>query len=341
MNHPRPPPPPSVVPAMVNNPNPNPPTKMPSECGNCGSQSRWMLHHVRLRGVNRRLCTSCVLRLHPTSFCPSCFQFYDPSASPHPQPSNRFTCVKCSSISHSHCVLSPSSSDPHPLSSSSSSYLCPPCAKPNFSFFDLDSKPRISDKSIDRKMAVVLLCAAKIASASMGKAVIVARADAERKVREAAIARKRAREALEHVGFVVARERARRKEEASVEVSGSGSIGIKEKERNRNLGSMVKMENSCEGSAVANSNTSSALTHRRESLNGFVRQMSMVKNDVAASLEEALRQKNVEADRLQSSNNNTLNEKEKSGNFGDSGHENGEVKRVHNDQIGGNVNTAK
>lgn len=190
-------------------------------------------------------------------------------------------------------------------------------------------------------MAVVLLCAAKIASASMGKAVVVARADAERKVREAAMARKRAREALEHVGYVLARERARRKEEASVEVSGSGNVGIKEKERNRNLGSMVKVENSFEVPAVPTLNTSSALTQRRESLNGFVRQMSLVKNEVPASMEEAVRQKNVEADRLQSNNNNALNEKEKSGKFGDNGNENGEVEHVQNDHIGGTVNTTK
>lgn len=328
------PPPPSIVPTN----NTNPPLKMPTECGNCGSQNRWILHHVRIRGNNRRLCTSCVLRLHPTSFCPSCFQFYDPSMSPHP--SNRFTCVKCSSVTHSHCVVNPPCTDPQILSSSSSSssspspYICPPCAKTNFSFFDLDSKPRISHKSIDRKMAVVLLCAAKIASASMGKAVIVARADAERKVREAAMARKRAREALEHVGYVLARERVRRKEE---EVSGSGNIGIKEKERIRNLGSMVKAENSIEVP-----NMGGALTQRRESLNGFVRQMSMVKNEVAASMEEAVRQqKIVDADRLQSNNHNALNEKEKSGKFGDNGNENGEVVHVQNDHIGGTVNTSK
>lgn len=316
MNHPHLPPPSCT---------PNPPTKMPKECGNCGSQGRWILHHVRIRGINRRLCTSCVLRLHPSSFCPSCFQFYDLSVSPHP--SNRFTCSRCSSITHSHCVVNPACPDTQLLSSSTSSYLCPPCAKPNFSFFDLDSKPRISPKSIDRKTAVVLLCAAKIASASMGKAVIVARADAERKVREAAMARKRAREALEHVGFVLARERARRKEEGSVEVSGSGNLGMKEKERNRNLGSMVKAENPFEVPAVSTMNTASALPQRRESLNGFVRQMSMVKNEVAASMEEVVRQKNVEADR---NNNIGLNEKEKS--------ENGEVE---NDHIGGTVNITK
>ncbi|XP_022961460.1 uncharacterized protein LOC111462036, partial [Cucurbita moschata] len=168
-----------------------------------------------------------------------------------------------------------------------------------------------SSCSFTRKTAVVLLCAAKIASASMGKAVIVARADAERKVREVAVARKRAREALEHVGFLLARERARRKEEASMEVSGSGNMETKDKERNRNLGSMVKTENSLETPAVPTLNTGTTLTQRRESLNGFVRQMSMVKNEAAASVQET-----AEADRLRSNNNIA---------------DNGDVENVQND----------
>lgn len=45
----------------------------------------------------------------------------------------------------------------------------------------------------------------------MSKAVIVARADAERKVREAALAKKRAREALENLAMVEARERSSKK----------------------------------------------------------------------------------------------------------------------------------
>ena len=47
----------------------------------------------------------------------------------------------------------------------------------------------------------MLLCAARISSASMNKAVKMARLKADRSIREAAVARKRAKEALEH--FVV------------------------------------------------------------------------------------------------------------------------------------------
>ncbi|KAJ9186049.1 hypothetical protein P3X46_005603 [Hevea brasiliensis] len=182
------------------------------ECGNCGFKDTWLLHHVRLRGIYRRLCTSCVLRLHPSSFCPSCFTFYDSSP---PPPSKRLSCSNCSSFTHSHCV------PPHPPSSLP--FLCPPCADPNFSFFHLD---KTNNRTIDKKMATVLLCAARIAASSMAKAVIVARAEAERRVREAAVCRKRAREALEHVALV-----AKRKDVESVEVSGSGNFGKRERER--------------------------------------------------------------------------------------------------------------
>lgn len=49
----------------------------------------------------------------------------------------------------------------------------------------------------------MILCAAKIASSSMAKAVTVARNEAEKKVRDAALARKKAREALERVAILI------------------------------------------------------------------------------------------------------------------------------------------
>lgn len=51
----------------------------------------------------------------------------------------------------------------------------------------------------------------------MGKAVTVAWAEADRKVREAALARKRARESLEHLLVVARKEKARKENEAKVE----------------------------------------------------------------------------------------------------------------------------
>ncbi|KAF3956871.1 hypothetical protein CMV_018050 [Castanea mollissima] len=197
-----------------NNPNtnrnpPSPSPKTQSECSNCGKASqsggshktdthnqKWAqfhFHHVRLRGVDRLLCTSCVLRLHPSSFCPLCFDHFTP---PNPSIHNLTPCSKCSSLTHSHCL--PTTTNP----SSSSSYLCPPCSDPNFSFFQF--QPHAATR-LDTRSAAVLLCAARIASASMAKAAAVARADAERKVREAAAAKKRARDAMEHLAMVEAK----------------------------------------------------------------------------------------------------------------------------------------
>lgn len=84
----------------------------------------------------------------------------------------------------------------------------------------------------------MLLCAAKIASASMSKAVHAARAEAERRVKEAALARKRAREALDHLALLVHNRagKAVRKDvaaEGSAEVSGSANQKDKDKDNNK------------------------------------------------------------------------------------------------------------
>ncbi|XP_023914237.2 uncharacterized protein LOC112025780 [Quercus suber] len=195
------------------NTNRNPPSPSPksqAECSNCGKASqsggshtdthnhKWAqfhFHHVRLRGVDRLLCTSCVLRLHPSSFCPLCFDHFTP---PNPPIHNHTPCSKCSSLTHSHCLPTTTTTTNNP----SSSFLCPPCSDPNFSF--LQFQPHTATR-LDARSASVLLCAARIASASMAKAAAVARAEAERKVREAAAAKKRARDAMEHLAMVEAK----------------------------------------------------------------------------------------------------------------------------------------
>lgn len=49
-----------------------------------------------------------------------------------------------------------------------------------------------------------MLCAATIAAVTLEKAAAVARADADWKVREALLARKRAKEAIERVAYLIA-----------------------------------------------------------------------------------------------------------------------------------------
>ncbi|KAI8531800.1 hypothetical protein RHMOL_Rhmol11G0163700 [Rhododendron molle] len=182
-----------------------------SVCGNCGVEERrlLLLHHVRHRGLFRRLCTSCVLRLHPQSFCPTCFLVYSPPLLPPPSSTDAVSCLKCDSFSHPHCAGGPNRSPASP-------YTCPPCANPGTPIFDT------SKRELDKRGAKVLLAAVKVAAGSMSKAAAGARAEAEKRAKEAAFARKRAREALEHVAFLVAREKVKRKESvaaASAEVS--------------------------------------------------------------------------------------------------------------------------
>ena len=71
----------------------------------------------------------------------------------------------------------------------------------------------------------MLLAAAKIAAASMSKAAVAARVEAEKRAKDAANTRKRAREALEHVAFLVAKEKLKRKDLVSVEVSRNQKTG--------------------------------------------------------------------------------------------------------------------
>ncbi|XP_027367059.1 uncharacterized protein LOC113873218 [Abrus precatorius] len=200
-------------------PTPQPPPSPPlsaiekGECANCGSKEPWLFHRVMVRGMDRRVCTSCTLRLHPTWFCPSCLEFFDHSPSSSSSSSSTSTqrfmsCIKCLSSTHLYCIPSP----PPP----SSSFLCIPCSKPNFTFFPNSNSP------IDKTLALVLLCAAKISCVSMAKHLSTVRARADRAVREAAMARKRAKEALDRCAVI---EKAKRVE-GSLEVSASRNLGV-------------------------------------------------------------------------------------------------------------------
>lgn len=155
-------------------------------CGGCGSSGKWVLHTVRQRASYRRICTDCVLKNHPSLFCPLCLVVFDKESFPLPAPSDRLICHRCSSIAHRSCAVS------------SSSFLCPPCSNPSFAFFD--PTPR---GAIDLDLAKALLAAARIAATSIQKAAAAARVDAERRVKEAAFARKKAREALDRIAFLL------------------------------------------------------------------------------------------------------------------------------------------
>ncbi|CAA0827258.1 Unknown protein [Striga hermonthica] len=226
-------------------------------CGNCGVEERRLLHHVRHRGIFRRLCTTCVLRLHPQSFCPICYQVYPPA----PPLDAVATCFKCYSSSHSHCVR-PAGGAPHPTP-----YVCLLCLHPNTPIFKLKSakEANICEPSdvdlegcrvMDRDAAKKLLAAAKIASMSMNKAVTSAKAEAERRAKEAAYTRKRAKEALEYVAHLVIKEKLRKKETVLARTSGGsggyvggGAVIVRMDRENSNVGVSASYSNgnSCSG----------------------------------------------------------------------------------------------
>lgn len=82
---------------------------------------------------------------------------------------------------------------------------------------------------MDKDAAKKLLAAAKIVSASMNEAAVAAKLEAERRAKEAALARRRAKEALEHCAYMVMKEKLMKKEADMAGpggVSGSGLGGV-------------------------------------------------------------------------------------------------------------------
>ncbi|KAL7119845.1 hypothetical protein ACP275_02G086700 [Erythranthe tilingii] len=188
-------------------------------CGNCNVFERMLLFHVRLRRVYLHLCATCVLRLHHQLFCPNCFQVH-PSPPPPLSQSNDaafITCTKCFSSSHSICVPSPPTTP----------YICRLCTDPNAATFRLKTlkEAGVGETGGDPcRRAVMdgdavkkLFAAAKIATNSMNNAAVAAREDAEKKVMEAAMARKGATQALERVAYLEVKEKA-----AAAKVGGGG-----------------------------------------------------------------------------------------------------------------------
>ncbi|CAN6326615.1 unnamed protein product [Urochloa humidicola] len=178
----------------------------PSAPGGCGGdgcasgRDAWPLHHFRHEGVFCLLCSSCVLLYSPAAFCSACLHLLstsdaaasappgDPAVAP---PGPTAPCSVCAlSVAHLSCVPG----DP-------ASFVCAPCAaaaenRP-FSFTPVNPGVPGTPRALDQRDARVLLVAARLSHDSVSRAAAAARQEAERRVAEAAAARKRSREMLD------------------------------------------------------------------------------------------------------------------------------------------------
>ncbi|KAL8527598.1 hypothetical protein ACS0TY_005452 [Phlomoides rotata] len=156
------------------------------ECQVCRSIDPIYIHHIPHRGDFAFLCTPCVLRHHPGSFCPICFDVYgDSPNNRRPSADSRLMCHRCPAMAHLTC-LPPTRP---------SRYLCPQCS----------DSPSDSSGPIEFSydFAKKLLCAAKITALFMRRASAIAKANAELKVKAALLARRKADEAFERLGHLV------------------------------------------------------------------------------------------------------------------------------------------
>ncbi|KAI3993256.1 hypothetical protein MKX01_009999 [Papaver californicum] len=222
--------------------------KKNSECNDCHSKKKWVLHNIRHRGDFRKFCTSCALKIHPGLFCPNCFQVYETSNHSSSVPitiNNRVMCLKCPSVVHLDCI----SKD------IVNRYVCPTCLNPNFDF--LDSGKSLNDSSpsscvIDLNKAKVFLAAATISSMSMERAAFTLRVEAEKRVKEAALARKIAKQVLENLNVVALEDK--EKKDMNMEVGGLSSVIVtveEEKKEKKPKGSRHAAEKPKGNSAVA------------------------------------------------------------------------------------------
>lgn len=112
--------------------------------------------------------------------------------------------------------------------------------------------------SVDKPLSEAFYCAAKIAASSMNKAVIYTKSEAERRGKEASLAKRRAREAMEHVVMLDAKEKARpvipKLKEASVELSANRVIDQKPKLSPASNGTLVKQTETSPTAATTTKN---------------------------------------------------------------------------------------
>lgn len=122
---------------------------------------------------------------HPGSFCPICFDVFLHNP---PPPHLRFLCLKCPSISHLSCVPDVASSFP--------GYVCPHCSDPNFTFFYVT--PNHANNTVETKphLSKQLVAAATSASESIRNTAVMARFNADIRVKEALSAKAEAAQVL-------------------------------------------------------------------------------------------------------------------------------------------------
>uniref|UniRef100_A0A0D9WCG4 Uncharacterized protein n=1 Tax=Leersia perrieri TaxID=77586 RepID=A0A0D9WCG4_9ORYZ len=174
---------------------------VPRGCGGdrCAfGRDAWPLHNVRHQGIFCRLCSSCVLLYHPSSFCSSCLlllpQIPQSSAAAAgvdqvvAAPGPVSACSSCGLfVAHHSCVSDPLS------------FLCPTCAAAAhgtvFSYLPPGGGGGGARRvTLDERGARVLLVAARLSHESISRAAAAAREEAERRVRDAVVARRQAKE---------------------------------------------------------------------------------------------------------------------------------------------------
>ncbi|KAL7082216.1 hypothetical protein ACP275_14G085700 [Erythranthe tilingii] len=108
---------------------------------------------------------------------------------------------------------------------------------------------------MDRDSAKKFMAAAKIAAASMNSAAAAAKGEAERRAKEAAVAKRRAKESLEHVARLVVKEKLQKKDDVLAPPGNPtdptpGGIGVKmEREYNNNKSLTVAVDEKIDNGA--------------------------------------------------------------------------------------------
>ncbi|CAA7051241.1 unnamed protein product [Microthlaspi erraticum] len=177
------------------------------QCAVCEESEPSFIHTVSNSGVFRRLCTDCLLREHREIFCPVCVDLFNGCL----PPDDGITCVNCPSIAHRSCSPPPSSFAAS--SSSVTSFTCPTCSDPNFSFFPKSHVPSSGNGTdgsgtlLDEKSAKALVAASKIAVVSMTDAAAMLKEEAVKKILDAKMAKMRAKDALGNLQDIVLRQK--------------------------------------------------------------------------------------------------------------------------------------